>query len=79
MPAIAMPGEENAWLFWLVPALERGNDQVVRARSHIFCSTRIRHNVASCTYMKSICLECGVKQTPDEAYVTMVPAVQSAA
>ena len=33
MPAIAMPGEENAWLFWLVPALERGTDQKSDARA----------------------------------------------
>ena len=31
MPAIAMPGKENAWLFWLVPALERGADQLTDA------------------------------------------------
>ena len=33
MPAIAMPGKKNAWLFWLVPALERGTDQKPDARA----------------------------------------------
>jgi hypothetical protein len=33
MPAIAMPGEENAWLFWLVPVLERGTDHKTDARA----------------------------------------------
>ena len=33
MPAIAMPGKKNAWLFWLVPALERGTDQKSDARA----------------------------------------------